>query len=105
MNGHKKDGVIFCVGDITPDILIPYGDTLEAISGLCEGKAETSTLVLRLGGSAANTVAALGKLGMQPYMPSGVGSDEYGDFLTDYLKACGVNTEYIFRQKERMSLF
>lgn len=104
MNGLKKDGVIVCVGDITPDILIPYDETLGAISGLCEGKVTTSTPVLRPGGAVANTVATLGKLGMQPYMVSGVGSDEYGDFLTDHLKACGVNTEYIFRQKEKMSL-
>lgn len=104
MKRLKKEGLLVCVGDITPDIMIPYGETLGALSNLCAGKVETCTPVLRPGGAVANTVATLGRLGMRPYMVSGVGNDEYGDFLVDHLKACGVHTEYIFRQKERMSL-
>lgn len=104
MSGAKAGSAIVCVGDVTPDIIIPYGETLMAISKLESGEVVQSNPTLRPGGAMANTVAALGKLGMEPYMLSGVGSDEYGDFLIDHLKDCGVRTEHIFRQPERMSL-
>jgi len=104
MTPPNQRNMIVCVGDITPDIIIPYGETLQALSQLCEGKVVTCNPVLRPGGSVANTVATLGRLGLQPYMITGVGNDEYGDFLVHHLQECGVHVEYVYRQKERMSL-
>lgn len=96
---------ILCIGDMTPDILIPYGHTKEAKRLLREGKELLrSNPVLRPGGAVSNTVATLGKLGLSPYMLGGVDAYEYGDFIIQYLQGVGVHTEYIYRQAERMSL-
>lgn len=104
MERFQVSGPVVCVGDMTPDIVIPYGETLRAISRLEEGEVVLSNPYLRPGGAVSNTVATLGKLGLSPIMVGGVGSDEYGDYLVDYLRACGVRTEHIFRQPERSSI-
>lgn len=104
MSDRLQGRSIVCAGDITPDIIIPYQETLDALSRIREGEVVTSNPTLRPGGAVANTVATLGKLGMRPYMLSAVGSDEYGDYLIDYLKSCGVRVDYISKQPERMSL-
>lgn len=104
MSREQVKGAIVCAGDIVPDILIPYGQTLDAIAKLSDGCVTTSNPSLRPGGAVANTAAVLGKLGMCPIMLGGLGSDEYGDYLLSHMKDCKVQTEYVFRQPERMSL-
>lgn len=104
MSRFQVSGPIVCVGDMTPDIVIPYGETLRALSRLEEGEVVLSNPYLRPGGAVSNTVCTLGKLGMEPIMVGGVSADEYGDYLVAHLRECGVRTEYIFRQREPMSL-
>lgn len=104
MERFQISGPVVCVGDMTPDVVIPYGETLRALSRLEEGEVVLSNPFLRPGGAVSNTVATLGKLGLDPIMVGGVGSDEYGDYLVNYLEGCGVRTGHIFRQPERSSI-
>ena len=101
----KKGGRIFCAGDISPDIIIPYGETRKALSRLKEGESlPPAKPALRSGGSIGHTVAALGMLGIRPRLLSVVGTDEYSDFLLDDLRENGVDVSLVGKQKERINL-
>lgn len=104
MTRLREGTSIFCMGDIMPDVIIPYGQAKQAQAALRQGKVVGCNPTLRPGGAVGNTTAVLGKLGAAPYFLGGTGSDEYGDYLCDYLRGCGVHTEYLFRQKEHTSL-
>lgn len=95
---------IFCMGDIVPDVIIPYSQAKQAQAALQQGQVVECNPKLRPGGAVGNTTAVLGKLGAAPYFLGGTSSDEYGDYLCHYLQSCGVRTDYLFRQPERTSL-
>ncbi|MCL2695363.1 MAG: carbohydrate kinase family protein [Clostridiales bacterium] len=96
---------IFCAGDISPDIILPYGDTKKALALLAEGDTlPPSKPILRAGGSIGHTVAALGLLGLEPKLLSVVGTDEYSDFLLDAYAQKGVDVSLVGKQKERINL-
>ncbi|MBQ4062339.1 MAG: 5-dehydro-2-deoxygluconokinase [Christensenellaceae bacterium] len=50
-----------------------------------------------MGGSPANTAVGMAKLGMKVGFIGRVSDDSMGDFVTDYLKECGVDTSHIKR--------
>jgi len=105
MKRMKESGRIFCAGDVIPDVIIPYGETREALSRLKEGDSiPTIEPTLRAGGSIGQTVATLGILDMKPRLLSVVGSDEYSEFLLNDLVKKGVDVSLVGKQKERISV-
>lgn len=104
MTRLREGTSIFCMGDIVPDVIIPYGQAKQAQTALQQGQVVECNPKLRPGGAVANTTAVLGKLGAAPYFLGGTSSDEYGDYLCHYLQSCGVHTDYLFRQPEHSSL-
>lgn len=68
-------------------------------------KAEEESYVIDLqvytGGSSANTISALAKMGIESGFIGKVGSDEYGKFLIEDLKSYGVYTEGVILSEGR----
>ncbi|MCS4541936.1 MAG: carbohydrate kinase family protein [Euryarchaeota archaeon] len=60
-----------------------------------------SNLIMRSGGSAANTAVACSRLGLRTGFVGKIGSDSLGDMLLNDLKTEGVDTSQIKRTKEK----
>lgn len=74
------------IGGVQADLVVWYGDKLP--------EPGTELLVddmrLRPGGAAANAALALAGLGLTPRLVGSVGSDLYGQFVSDHLLAAGI---------------
>jgi len=68
--------------------------------------SESSVMELKgnPGGAPANVLAAGAKLGLSTAFIGKVGGDVFGDFLTENLKKCGIDTEHMIRAKEPTTL-
>jgi ribokinase len=74
---------------------------VEAI--LRDGEAPVEEYLQSPGGSAANTIYALGRLGISTRFLGAVGEDDYGRTLVADLSGAGVDTSYIAVKKGRPS--
>ena len=81
---------VFCLGDICMDLVLPYGSVLRSRRGEPISRAQTD-VVFRHGGSAANTAAALLKLGVPVSFCGTVGADLHGAALKSELAALGAD--------------
>jgi sugar/nucleoside kinase (ribokinase family) len=82
--------LVLVLGDANVDLVIPLQDHLsDAVF------SRDSSLELHGGGTAANTAAALARLGEQVNFIGGVGSDSFGQWVIDDLKNEGVNISQI----------
>ena len=84
---------IACVGGITADVVGKTVDSLPARGTL----ERIERIELHIGGNAANTSAALGKLGVGARLIGKVGDDSFGDFLLGALQRSGVGTAGVAR--------
>ena len=101
-----KAGPIVGIGDISPDIVIPFGGARRAREEIREkGECERQQPQLRVGGSIGSTVLALGKLGLNPAIISRISNDRYGDFIEAELHRRNINDSYISKQSEPMVQF
>ena len=89
------DGQILCVGDLNPDLVVPYGEMKRALRQDLPGP----TAQLLPGGGMGNTVTALGRMGLRPLILGMVGNDSTGDMITADLQKNGVDTRFLRRQQ------
>jgi len=54
----------------------------------------------RVGGCAVNVAVTLKNLGLVPHIVSGIGGDERGGAIVDYLRELGLSTEAIRVRRE-----
>lgn len=85
--------VVLCAGNILVDILArPAGPEIawQATTWIDE-------IVQRVGGNAANTSCALGRMGVAVRVLGAVGNDPFGEFALAHLREAGVDTELVER--------
>ncbi|MEA4911076.1 MAG: carbohydrate kinase family protein [Oscillospiraceae bacterium] len=105
MNRYRA-GAVVCMGDISPDVIIPYGYMRRSLCKLHDGIGmDTCKPSMRAGGSIGSTALVLGKLGISPYLLARVSADVYGDYLLQALKENGVDTEFVTRQAQAQTIF
>lgn len=87
---------------ILEELNIPKGSMQlvdEKSSAVIENKLENYESLMAPGGSAANTIHALAKMGIQTGFISFIGKDETGRFFEDSMNAVGVNP-YLFHSNK-----
>ncbi len=86
-------GKILCLGDSCVDIVIPYENQLK----------DDSQFSFSCGGSAANSAAALGKLGLPVAFAGKAGDDLYGRKMKEELRSNGVDVSRFVLDNELVS--
>lgn len=81
-----KDKSILCLGDICPDLLIPFGDARNP-----QKQNRSCQVSFSHGGSIANTASGLGKLGASVLFCGTAGDDGLGRQLKSGLEQDGVD--------------
>jgi len=86
---------LLAIGDVTVDLYL-------ALPGLPEpsGDAHVQRMILRAGGSAANTAAVAAALGLSTALIGAVGIDPLGEWVRAQLAASGVDVRSIQRRPE-----
>lgn len=102
MKGLKTDKPVFCIGDSVCDIIVPYAETRAlldeaAAKGVNPGRQKG--VQVNGGGTANNTAAGLGRLGVETYFWGKTGADAFGDRIISEFQADGVDTRYMIQQK------
>lgn len=88
---------ILCLGDVNPDIILPYGDSKANMRRLAQGlpvQGATQATILS-GGSIGNTASGLARLGADVHFAGKAGLDSYGKFVKKDFEKDGVKTEYL----------
>lgn len=98
--GSALVDILTCIDNdgILEELSIPKGSMQlvdEKSSAVIEKKLENYESSMAPGGSAANTIHALAKMGIQTGFISFIGKDETGKFFEDSMNAVGVNP-YLF---------
>ncbi|MBQ6574914.1 MAG: carbohydrate kinase family protein, partial [Lachnospiraceae bacterium] len=87
---------LFCIGDFTVDLIIPFGDMKRAVKGFGSGsEKKVPKFYTQAGGGIANTSIALARLGHDPIIVSKIGTDSCGLAAIDEVRAEGVNTDHL----------
>ena len=84
---------VACLGILVADVVAGPVDAVPAPGGL----AAVDAVGLHVGGCAASTAAALGRLGCRVGVLGKVGRDPWGDFLLQALRRDGVDTGMVLR--------
>ena len=87
---------VLCTGILVADIFVPLMEALPAAGEL----RATEDFLLDTGGCAANVATCLARLGVGSAVTGRVGSDVFGDFIADDLRAKGVGTLGIRRSAQ-----
>lgn len=83
---------VICPGEALIDFVsMDIGKTLKATDGF----------IKKAGGAPANVAAAISKLGAEAYFCGTVGDDAFGGFLEDTLNNNNINTELLFKIKNK----
>lgn len=87
--------------------VICIGEALIDFISIDKGKSliETSGFMKKAGGAPANVAAAISKLGAEAYFCGTVGDDAFGLFLENTFKNNNINTEYMFKLKDKNTTF
>lgn len=89
---------VLCYGDICPDLIIPYGASLDLRDGTDIDPEQLSVQVSH-GGSVANTCVGIARQGVPTLFCGTVGNDGYGRMLYDGLVSEGVDVS-MFRKDD-----
>lgn len=98
MKSFKTNKPILSVGDVCPDIILPYGDTRQVLAAIARGvtiSAEQESARIMAGGSVGNTAHGIAALGGTSWFAGKVGDDYFGRFLRDEFLKIGVDTRYM----------
>ena len=99
----KTDMKIFCIGDILPDLVIPYGEMKQFMNNFNAGTTKPDdkgpSAFLRPGGAMANTAVGLSKLGIIPSFIGKIGRDSISQFVIDDLIVNGVDISHMAYQE------
>lgn len=85
---------ILCFGDVTADVLIPFGAANQKNAGM-DIPAEKLEVEIAEGGSIGNTAYGLGRLEVPTMFCGTAGNDRYGRMLRDGLVKVGVDTSLL----------
>ncbi len=101
MRDYRTVKALLSLGDVNPDIIIPYGETLAVTEAVRRGDTSMKRpgAELRPGGSIGNCAAGIARLGGRSWFAGKVGDDAYGCFLRDDFEAAGVDTRYLAMDK------
>lgn len=86
---------LLCVGDLSLDVTITFGDQL------AYGSDTSGAIAIHGGGSAANVAAWATRAGAQTRFVGAVGDDRAADFLVEDLRDAGVKVRAIRRARAR----
>ncbi|MGG2467397.1 carbohydrate kinase [Paraclostridium bifermentans] len=87
---------VICIGEALIDFIsIDTGKNL----------IDTSGFIKKAGGAPANVAAAISKLGAQAYFCGTVGDDAFGRFLEDTFNKNNINTNLMFKLKDKNTTF
>ncbi len=86
---------LLVIGDITVDLFLSLPRLPER-----GADAHADRMLLRAGGSAANTAAAAAALGLPPALLGAVGQDPLGEWALEALRASGVDLSLLQRRTE-----
>ena len=98
MKNLKVEKPILCLGDVNPDIILPYGDSKANMRRLAQGlpvTGESTEAQIFSGGSIGNTASGLARLGGNCYFAGKAGLDSYGQFCKEDFEKDGVGTDYL----------
>lgn len=99
----KTDKPILSIGDVCPDIILPYGETRHMLNVHAQGDTSHcahQNAQIFAGGSVANTAHGIAVLGGNSWFAGKVGSDYFGRFLQAEFEKAGVDTRYLIIDAE-----
>ena len=95
-------GSILSIGNISVDVIIPYGRAKQALAaverGESTGQADSLYATMQPGGTASNSAATMAQLGCPVVLGGTIGGDMYGDFLIRAMQQRGVDCRHVGRQ-------
>ncbi|MBO1678244.1 carbohydrate kinase family protein [Bittarella massiliensis (ex Durand et al. 2017)] len=95
----KTEKPILCLGDVNPDIILPYGESRQIMDAVARGEADVNSprpeISVQGGGSVGNTASGLGRLGMPVFFAGMAGHDSFGQFIKEDFEKDGVDTRYL----------
>ena len=99
----KTDKYIMALGDVNPDMVLPYGESKAALEAVARGEKAPTDRSLRAkmysGGSIGNTASGLARLSMKTFFAGSAGKDAFSDFLTKEFEEDGVDCKYFARKE------
>ena len=99
----KTEKPVLCLGDVNPDLILPYGQARAVLDAVAEGKKVEKNKEgahVECGGSIGNTTSNLAKLGVDTWFAGKVGQDAFGRFLKNDFEKDGVNTKYMIEDPD-----
>ena len=102
----KNNKSILILGDVNPDIVIPYGEASAALQAIAAGEQrDTNHLGVSTasGGTCGNTASGCGRLGVPVKFMGKAGHDGFGKFLRDDFHKDHVDTEYFILDENRFT--
>lgn len=98
----KTSKAVFVIGDVNPDMILPYGESKQRLKALESGKKTAVSgqprAKMLAGGTAGNMASAVSRLGRKTYFSGVSGNDSFADFLTKEFEADGVDCEYYVKK-------
>lgn len=98
----KTSKAILAIGDVNPDMILPYGESKRRLKMLeSGGEAPVSgqpRAKIYAGGTAGNMASAVSRLGRKAYFIGVSGNDSFADFLTKEFETDGVDCEYYVKK-------
>lgn len=106
----KTEKPILSIGDVCPDIILPYGETRQMMAGASQGETNPMAAAhangemshcahqaaeILAGGSVANTAHGIAVLDGTSWFAGKVGNDYFGRFLQGEFEKAGVDTRYL----------
>lgn len=94
----RTEKPILCIGDVCPDIILPYGATQRVLAAVSRGEiitGEQKSAEIAAGGSIGNTAHGIAVLGGKSWFAGKVGNDYFGRFLKQTFETAGVDTRYL----------
>lgn len=82
---------ILCLGDVCPDIILPYGETKIQLADPSRAGETLRGAEVQPGGSVGNTAAGIARLGTPVIFAGTAGDDVFGRMLRDDLRKEGVD--------------
>ena len=89
---------VLCLGDVCPDILLPYGEAKAVMEAAARGEAVDAPqrgASIQPGGSVGNTAAGMARLGTPVLFAGTAGDDSLGRMLRDDLAREGVDVSLL----------
>ena len=89
---------VLCLGDVCPDIILPYGETKAVMEAAARGEAVDAPqrgASIQPGGSVGNTAAGMARLGTPVLFAGTAGDDSLGRMLRDDLAREGVDVSLL----------